>query len=107
MVKGTANTSGVNIRKTAHYPNGTVIAYMPKGSTFEGELVTGLDGKQWIELSKMNGNLQVGYIASWVVSYQEVTEPDPSPEPSYPQTFILTDPATGVRTEYVFVRVIE
>jgi hypothetical protein len=107
MITGKANKSGVIIRDGANYPDAKQIGFMPINSTFEGEIVSGLQSgaaRDWVKLSKVNGVAAVGYIASWVVSIDPVYIP--SPEPSIvPDSFTLTT-SDGTRAEYKFVRML-
>lgn len=95
MVKGTTH-QGINVRKTPQVSS-NIDRAITSGVQFEGELVTGLDGKQWIELSKLGGISVSGlFIASWVVNYSTVTTPPASEIPEY---FDLTTP-DGITTRY-------
>lgn len=96
MVKGTTS-QGINVRKTPQVST-NIDRAITSGVQFEGELVTGLDGKQWIELSKLGGVSVSGlFIASWVVTYSTVTAPPASSE--IPAYFDLTTP-DGITTRY-------
>ncbi len=97
MVQGTTH-EGINVRKTSKVETGNIDRAISAGVSFLGELVTGLDGKQWIELSKLAG-LSVSnlFIAAWVVNYSTVTAPPAASE--IPAYFDLTTP-DGVKTRY-------
>jgi len=101
MVQGTTH-QGINVRKTSKVETGNIDRAISAGVSFLGELVTGLDGKQWIELSKLAG-LSVSnlFIAAWVVNYTPVVVPpvDPPAASEIPAYFDLTTP-DGVRTRY-------
>lgn len=95
MVQGTTH-QGINVRKTPQVSL-NIDRAIGSGIAFEGELVTGLDGKQWIELSKLGGVSVSGlFIASWVVNYSTVTPPVTS---EVPEWFDLTAP-DGKVTRY-------
>ncbi len=82
--------------------------YVGSGTAFEGSLVpcaNATDTRLWIKLTKLAGVVVTGlYIAAYVVTYNPV--PVPADPPSVPESFILTDPASGVSTEYAFVRIV-
>ncbi len=96
MIQGTTHQK-INVRKTPQVST-NIDRAISAGVTFSGELVTGLDSKQWIELSKLGGvavsNL---YIASWVVNYAPVPSTPPASE--IPDYFDLTTP-DGIVTRY-------
>ena len=97
MVQGTT-LQGINVRKTSKVETGNIDRAISAGVSFLGELVTGLDGKQWIELSKLAGvAVENLFIASWVVNYSPVTPPPVGSE--IPGYFDLTTP-DGVTTRY-------
>ncbi len=103
LVKGTTH-QGINVRSSAQVASNNIVKAITAGIAFEGELITGLDGKQWIQLSKLGGVSVVGqFIAAWVVN-SEIVNPTPTP-PLFPQSFTLTDPS-GAKAEYTFVRVL-
>ena len=97
MVQGTTH-QGINVRKTSKVETGNIDRAITAGVSFLGELVTGLDGKQWIELSKLAG-LSVSnlFIAAWVVNYSPVTAPPVGYQ--IPEWFDQTSP-DGVTTRY-------
>lgn len=96
MVQGTT-LQGINVRKTPQVSS-NIDRVITAGTQFSGELVTGLDGKQWIELSKLAGvAVENLFIASWVVNYSPVTPPPVGSE--IPAYFDLTTP-DGVTTRY-------
>ena len=97
MVKGTTH-QGINVRKTPQVST-NIDQAITSGVSFEGELITGLDGKQWIQLSKLGGvSVSNLFIAAWVVTYTTVTVPPAAS--AIPEYFDLTSP-DGVITRYV------
>ena len=70
-------------------------------------------GDKWLHVTSVDGvNLTeagwMAYIHKGVAicnNFTEIEEPPP-PTPTFPESFILTDPS-GAKAEYVFVRVIE
>lgn len=99
MIQGTT-TQGINVRSTPQVISGNIVKAITSGVSFEGELVAGLDGKQWIKLSKLAGAVVVNmFIASWVVNYTVVTDPIPLTGSEIPEWFDLTTP-DGVTTRY-------
>ena len=96
MVQGTTH-QGINVRKTPQVST-NIDRAITAGVQFSGELVTGLDGKQWIELSKLAGSpVENLFIAAWVVNYAPVPVDPPASE--IPAYFDLTTP-DGVKTRY-------
>lgn len=97
MVQGTTH-QGINVRKTPKVEAGNIDRSITSGVDFAGDLVTGLDGKQWIELSKLGGvPVENLFIAAWVVNYSNVTVPPVGS--AIPEYFDLTTP-DGVKTRY-------
>jgi len=108
MVSGSLYQN-TNIRNTPFVSSGTFVKSYPSGTTFEGEIVKGGDGRDWINLSKVNGQAVTSlYVAAWVVNYKEVvsTPPPVVEPPMFPESFVLTDPS-GNKAEYKFVRIVE
>ncbi len=99
MVQGTTH-QGINVRKTPQVST-NIDRAITAGVQFSGELVTGLDGKQWIELSKLAGVAVANlFIAAWVVNYAPVTVPVDPPASEIPTYFDLTTP-DGKTTRYI------
>lgn len=96
MVSGSLYQN-TNIRNTPFVSSGTFVKSYPSGTTFEGEIVKGGDGRDWINLSKVNGQAVTSlYVAAWVVNYKEVVStPPPVVDPPvsvFPDYFVLTAP---------------
>ena len=76
MVRCKTRGTPPNIRSTPMVSN-NLMDYMAVNTSFDGELVLGQDGKQWIKITSGKGAKYdyppaEGYIASWVVDYQAV-----------------------------------
>lgn len=71
-------------------------------------------GDKWLKVVSVDGvNLTqsgwMAYIHKGVAvcnNFKEIEAPPPPPTPTFPESFVLTDPS-GAKAEYVFVRIIE
>lgn len=108
--------------RTDHNTFSTVITSYNRGQLVVGDeiweaLADGPEvrrGDKWLRVVSVDGvNLVdrgwMAYIHKAVPvcnNFKEIPDPDPTPMPVFPQSFVLTDPS-GARAEYVFVRIIE
>lgn len=109
MLRYKANVS-VNVRSSASTAVANIIGSIPAGTEFIGSAyVTGNDGVKYIDLVSAGGINRDGYVSTKAnITLIEDTGTPPVPsEPILPLSFILTDPATGKRAEYTFVRIVE
>lgn len=99
----TGNTyQGTNIRNSPIVASGTWVKSVDANVNFTGNLVTGEDGRQWIELASLDGKATIGlFLAAWVVNYTVVVVPVDPPVlvKEFPEFFILESP-TGERKRY-------
>lgn len=89
-----------NVRNAPVVSSASFVKTYVKDTTFEGEVVTGNDGREWVKMSKINGaavsNL---YVAAWVVNVRPMTETPPVPAETFPAFFWLEEPG-GERRKY-------
>lgn len=105
MIKG-STYQNTNVRNQPVVSSTSYVKSVGTGTAFEGVMVKGGDGRDWIEMSKLGGvDVSNLFVASWVVNWEVVNDPIPT-TPTFPDSFTLTDPA-GNKAEYQFVRVIE
>ena len=111
MLRYKANVT-VNIRSTPAVTSTNDIGDIPAGTEFicEDYMVTGVDGNKYVSLISVGGFNKSGYVstkANITLLGNTTTPPtDPQPVPTFPESFILENPKTGERAEYVFVRVL-
>ena len=95
--------------------NNSAIGTLPKSVKGLGnELYLYPNGDKWVKIEQ--GGSAIGWVAvihagkPYGTLTEIVTDPDPEPTPTaqiFPDTFILTDPATGKKAEFAFVRIVE
>lgn len=93
--------------------NNTPIGTLPMNvHAFGNELTELPNGDKWLKIEKTEtGQTLVGYVAVIHLGkpygkLTEISNPDPTPTPQFPQSFVLTNP-DGTKGEFQFVRVIE
>lgn len=100
----------VNIRSTPAVTATNDIGDVPAGTEFIGSgYVTGNDGVKYIDLVSVGGINKDGYVstnARVTLLENTGTTPPPVVTPSFPESFILTNPKDGSRAEYIFVKVL-
>lgn len=109
------NTIGNMSIRPAPNTNNTPVGSLPKNVTGYGnEVYLYPNGDKWVKIEQ--GGSAVGWVAvihngkPYGTLTEAVANPDPTPNPPetvFPQSFILTDPATGKKAEFEFVRVVE
>lgn len=90
MIVGTSYQS-VNIRNQPKVVVGNEVGLLKDGDKFTGsELVSETSTRKWINLSTVNGVPFIGYVASWVVNYDEIpNSPVPVDDPIVSGTLTL------------------
>lgn len=117
--------NGTRRRKDHNTFSAYVLPSVDSGVLVEGDelWIAPADGNEvrkddrWLKITKVGGvavteTLWMAQIHKGLIicdNFKEVITdpaPNPTPTPTFPQSFILTDPS-GVRAEYEFVRIIE
>ncbi len=109
MLRYKANVT-VNVRSSTSTAVANIIGSIPAGTEFIGSAhVTGNDGVKYVDLVSAGGINRDGYVSTKanITLIEDTGETTPPPAPNFPESFILTDPKTGDKAEYIFVRVIE
>lgn len=102
------SNQSMNIRPAANV-NNSPIGSLPANTVGQGdELVVLTNGDKWLKI--LTGGNAVGWVAAihngkvyGTITENDVTQPT-DPVTTFPESFILTDPATGKRAEFAFVR---
>jgi len=109
MLKYKADVT-VNIRSTPAVTATNDIGDIPAGTYFIGSgYVTGNDGVKYIDLISVGGINTDGYVSTKarVTLLEDTgTTPPPVTSPVFPESYILENPKTGERAEYIFVKVL-
>lgn len=102
------NTVGSMSLRSVDNVDNTPIGSLPKNTkAFGDEVVTHANGDKWLKvISPFACYVAVIHNGTKYGVLTEIIPTDPQPNPTFPESFTLTDPS-GNKAEYRFVRLLE